>query len=95
MGMTIKELMLNLHTIQDYYNGDVQDGYVGFDRKDNESVDLAIQTIRKYQKIEQIVNKWHQDPEVKDFDCMAEVADVFEDFEEGGEPLWYQAMDLD
>lgn len=61
MEITIKELMLNLHAIQDYYNGDAQDGYVGFAREDNESVDLAIQTIRKYQKIEQIMKSKKMD----------------------------------
>lgn len=56
MGMLIDEAIINLHAMQGYYNNDMLVNYVGFDRKDNESVDVAIDTMRKYQKIEQIVN---------------------------------------
>lgn len=86
MGMTIKELMLNLHAIQDYYNDDVQDGYVGFNREDNESVDLAIQTIRKYQKIQEIMKSKKMDALniglliPKDMACVLhEIKEVIED----------------
>ena len=54
MGMSIDEAMENLHAIQAYYNDDIQDGYIGFAKEDDESVDVAIDTMRKYQKIEQI-----------------------------------------
>ena len=40
---------------------------------------VAIDTMRKYQKIEQIVNVWHQDIYAKDFECIAELAEVVED----------------
>lgn len=35
--------------------------------------------LRKYQKIEQIIEVWHQDIDAKDFECIAEVAEVVED----------------
>lgn len=56
MKMTIDEAKVNLHAIQVYYNDDMQDSYVGFDKEDNESVDIAIETMRKYQRIEKIIN---------------------------------------
>lgn len=56
MGMSIDEAIEDLHAIQAYYNDDTQDGYIGFAKEDNESVDVAIEIMRKYQKIEQIVN---------------------------------------
>jgi len=41
--------------------------------------DVAIETMRKYQKIERIIEIWHQDIYAKDFECIAEVAEVVED----------------
>jgi hypothetical protein len=38
----------------------------------------AIEIMHRYQKIEGIVNNWHHDIEAKDFECMAEIADVVE-----------------
>ena len=40
---------------------------------------IAIDTMRKYQKIKQIIEVWHQDIFAKDFECIAEVAEVVED----------------
>ena len=58
MGMSIDKAVEVLHVIQAYYNDEMQDGcMVGFDKEDNESVDLAIDTMRKYKKIEQIAKK--------------------------------------
>ena len=36
-------------------------------------------TMRKYQKIERIIEVWHQDIYAKDFECIAEIADVVEE----------------
>ena len=58
MGMSIDEAMINLHAMQAYYNNDMLVNYVGFDRKDNESVDVAIDTMRKYQKVVQVLSDW-------------------------------------
>lgn len=43
------------------------------------AVETLIEIARKYQKIEQIVKVWHQDIYAKDFECMAEIAEVVED----------------
>lgn len=68
MGMSIddciKELLINKE----------DDTYV----LGNETIDFAIDTMRKYQKIKQIIEVWHQDIFAKDFECIAEVAEVIE-----------------
>ncbi len=82
MGMTIKEAESNLHATQAYYNDDTLDSYVGFDKEDNESVDIAISTMRKYQKIERILN-WREydvDPNYHtNEDMINEIREVLED----------------
>ena len=40
---------------------------------------FAKDTMRKYQQIQEIVKVWHQDIYSKDFECMAEIAEVIED----------------
>ena len=52
MGMTIDVAKVNLRAIQVYYNDDMQDSYVGFDKEDNESVEVAIETMHKYQMMQ-------------------------------------------
>ena len=44
-----------------------------------EAVKTALDTMCKYQKIKEVVNIWHHDIEAKDFECMAEIAEVVED----------------
>ena len=44
-----------------------------------EALDMAIGAMRKCQKIERILEVWHQDIYAKDFECIAEVAEVVED----------------
>lgn len=46
--------------------------------KYKKAYDMAIDTMRKYEKIEQIIEVWHQDIFAKDFECIAEVAEVVE-----------------
>ena len=60
MRMTIEEAMENIHAIQAYYNDDMEDSYIGFAKEDNESVDIAIDTMRKYQKIEQLIADYEE-----------------------------------
>ena len=50
-----------------------------FGGEHKEFIETALDTMRKYQKIEQIVKVWHQDIYAKDFECMAEVAEVIKD----------------
>lgn len=76
MEMTIEDAILCLKGIKQYGS----DTFTKRSQGDwQNSLDLAIDTIRKYQKIEEIVNNWHHDIEAKDFECMAEIADVVED----------------
>lgn len=55
MGMTIKEAIPILHDMYNYYNDVDVDAYVGFDNKDNNAIEIALDTMRKYQEIEKIV----------------------------------------
>ena len=50
-------------------------------QKEYDAHDSAVIILRKYQKIKEVVNNWHHDIEAKDFECMAEIADVVEDEE--------------
>ena len=54
MGMSIIEAIPILHDMYNYYN-DV-DAYVGFDNEDNNAIETALDTMRKYQKIKEILN---------------------------------------
>ena len=57
MGMTIKEAIPILHDMYNYYNDtDLDDTYVGFDKEDNNAIEIALDTMKKYQKIEKIIN---------------------------------------
>ena len=69
MGMTIEEA-IGIITSKGNYSYTVIE---------NKAKNVLIDTARKYQKIEQIVGVWHQDIYAKDFECMAEIAEVVED----------------
>ncbi len=68
MGMTIEEHIAQLVKVKHYASP-----------RHYETLDMAIETMRKYQQIEQIIEVWHQDIYAKDFECIAEVAEVVED----------------
>lgn len=55
MEMTIKEAIPILHDMYNYYNDVDVDAYVGFDKEDNNAIEIALDTMRKYQQIEQIL----------------------------------------
>ena len=55
MGMSIKEAIPILHDMYNYYNDTDIDAYIGFEKDDNNAIETALDTMRKYQKIEQIL----------------------------------------
>lgn len=71
MEMTIKEAIPILHDMYNYYNDVDVDAYVGFDKEDNNAIEIALDTMRKYQKIEQILD-----------DCDLEAWEVLEKVKE-------------
>lgn len=56
MGMSIKEAIPILHDLYNYYNDTDIDAYVGFDKEDNNAIETALDTMHKYQKIEEIMH---------------------------------------
>ena len=82
MGMTIDEAIENMHAIQAYYNDEMQDGYVGFAKEDNESVNLSVEIMRKYQKITEIMSELNGDfygSYLKDRYVLEKICEVLED----------------
>lgn len=85
MGMTIDEAIYCMESYlpSDDYTHCTECKYYGC--KDNktckssEAHQKAINIMRKYQKIQEIIEVWHQDIYAKDFECIAEVAEVIED----------------
>lgn len=67
MGMTIDDAIQILHDMYNYYNDVDVDAYVGFDNEDNNAIETALETMRKYEKIVEIVTKWQNetDPKIK------------------------------
>jgi len=80
--MTIKKI-IEIYNDYDRISGTLISGNSEEDTKYNFETIEAIQSINvilhKYQKIKEVVNNWHHDIEAKDFECMAEIADVVED----------------
>ena len=56
MEKSIDEAIPILHDMYNYYNDVDVDAYVGFDNEDNDAIETALATMRKYQKIQEIVN---------------------------------------
>lgn len=56
MGMPIDEAIPILHDMYNYYNDTDIDAYVGFDKEDNNAIETALETMRKYQQIVNIVS---------------------------------------
>lgn len=67
MGMTIDDAIPILHDMYNYYNDVNVDAYVGFDNEDNNAIETALETMRKYEKIVEIVTEWQNetDPKIK------------------------------
>lgn len=79
MGMTIEEAIPILHDMYNYYNDVDVDAYIGFDNEDNNAIETALDTIHKYQKIQEIVKAWKADVDIDSYDCMADIEEVLED----------------
>ena len=74
MGMTIAKPIQTLESLRD-------SGAFPFSTVDEvlytaESIDVAIDTMRKYQRIAQIVEGWRADPEMDSADSMADIEGV-------------------
>ena len=78
MGMSIDEAMANLsmYSVDEYGNAYTSTWYKGIVEDMENSFELAIDTMRKYQKIEEIVNDRYGKPVFKTLD---EVIKVVED----------------
>lgn len=66
--MTIDEHIAQLKKLKSFHNGSY-----------GASINFSLETMRKYQKIQEIVNTWRHDITAGDYHCMAEVAEVVED----------------
>lgn len=60
-------------------NDEMQDGYIGFAKEDNESVDLVMNIVHKYQKIKQIYEKFQKDGHYDSYMAWSDVKKVVED----------------
>ena len=82
MGMSIEEAIPILHDMYNYYNDVDVDAFVGFDNDDNNAIETALDTMRKYQKIQEIVTKWKNESKMV-FDTnyynMAKIIEVVKD----------------
>jgi len=47
MTNEVKEAINTLKILKDYYNDKDEDGYIGFDDKDNEAIDFAIKALEQ------------------------------------------------
>ena len=68
MEMTIEEHIAQLKKLKSFHNGSY-----------GASVKVAIDTLRKYQKIEQIINEWSTNMKVNTTMAMCEIEEVVED----------------
>lgn len=78
MEMTIKEAIPILHDMYNYYNDVDVDAYVGFDNEDNNAIETALETMNKYQKIVQIMERTVDDG-TSMYDTLQEIEEVIED----------------
>ena len=70
MGMTIEERIAQLVRVKHYASP-----------RHYETLDVAIETMRKYQKIQEIVTKWKANTwtDGVSYDCMVQISEVLED----------------
>lgn len=56
MGMSIDDAIPIIHDMYNYYSDEMVEPYVGFDADDKQAIETALDTMRKYQKIVDIVS---------------------------------------
>lgn len=76
--MTREEAIPILHDMYNYYNDVDVDAYVGFDNEDNNAIETALETMNKYQKIVQIMERTVDDG-TSMYDTLQEIEEVIED----------------
>lgn len=82
MGMTIDDNVDFLNEAKDFFEDVANDPKIKETIKTYciiESLETAISTMRKYQKITEIVTKWHNDLSFKTSMAMTEIKEVIED----------------
>ena len=81
MGITIDEAIPILHDMYNYYNDVDVDAYVGFDKEDNNAIETALDTMQKYQKIQEIATtlEWEKEVSYQSVIAMMNIRKVIED----------------
>ena len=79
METTIKEAIPILHDMYNYYNDTDIDAYIGFDKEDNNAIEIALDTMRKYQQIEEIYKNWCYPTRINAVDAMNKLGEVLKD----------------
>ena len=68
MGMSIDEAIEQIIECKAYKQCDTE--------KDSEAFEVAIDTMRKYRKITEIVEAWKADVDIDSYDCIADIYEV-------------------
>ena len=77
MGMTFEQADKTLIELYHYFHGDVH--FCGYNEEDvSSAIEVARDTMRKYQRIAQIVEGWSADPELDSADSMADIEGVID-----------------
>lgn len=64
----------HIEILKSYHNG-----FTGCVGNLQESIDVAVDIMNKYQRIQEIVKAWKADVDINSYDCMADICEVIED----------------